>query len=100
MFIDEIKKISKENRKQYPLEKYVDKIKRKMMKEAKKGYDFCRIWLPYGLDLDELNEVLVEDGIECLFLHSNIGNTKYKVYVSEKIDSEELMRRIEIKRER
>lgn len=98
MFIDEIKKISRENKKVHSVEKYREKVKSKLLFSAKNGLDYCKVWLPYGLDLTKLNEALIEDGIDCVFLESNLTNTKYKVYISERMDSEKFKKLIEFNR--
>lgn len=100
MFIDEVKKIARENKPKYSIDNYRNKIKRIMLKNAEKGFEYCKVWLPYDLDLEKLNEILVEDGIECLFLESNLNNTKYKVYVSERIDYDEFIEKVRRNRNR
>lgn len=99
MFMDTVKAVAKKNKPKVDMEHYRAKIKKKLLKEAKKGLEECRVWLPCTLDIDEFNELLKEDNLECLFLHNNLNNTKYKVYVGERLDPKKFWSLVEYNRQ-
>lgn len=97
MFIYRIEEIASKNKRSVDMNRYREKVKKKMIKGSKKGLLECRVWLPYELDLDKFNDFIKDDGIECVFLCSNIQNTKYKVHVSRAFD-EKFWKTIEARR--
>lgn len=98
MFMDKVKVIAEKNKPKVNLEYYRIKVKIHLLLNAFRGRDYCRVWLPEALDLDDFNILLKEDNIECYLLQSNLRNTKYKVYVSERIDPEKFRKQVEYNR--
>lgn len=99
MFMDKIKAIAQQNKPVANMDKYRKIAKRALLKNAKHGLDYCKIWIPCTIDLDDFNKTLKEDNIECLFLQSNTRNTIYKVYVCERIDPEKFWKQVKYNRE-
>lgn len=95
MFIDKVKKIAKNKRKDNKqFSKYRKIMKMKLLSTSLNGHISCCMWLPVWIDIDEFNEYILEDGVDCVFLYNNGNNTKQRVFVSEKINTDEFWKMV------
>lgn len=100
MFIDKIKENAKKHKPKFDMDYYKHKIRKMLMANSYRGMTECKVWLPYKININKFNEFIKEDGIECVFLYSNPDNTKYKVHVSERIDTDKFWKMVERNRKR
>lgn len=90
MFIDKIKRLSMFNSEEKTFRFYRSIMRLKLISDAICNCrPKCCMWLPLSIRLDEFNKFIEEDGVDCIFLRSNVKNTKQRVFVSEIINQED-----------